>query len=55
MTGEQIGGVVRAVATALLGYLAGKGVIGGDQVGAIATAIGTLAVAVWSVRTNKPA
>jgi len=54
MTGEQFGGVVRAVATAVLGFLAGKGYIGGDQAAVIATAIGTIAVAAWSIRTNKP-
>lgn len=55
MNADQLGGIVRAVATTLLGYLAGKGIIGGDQVAGLVTAIGTIAVAAWSWHTNKPA
>ena len=55
MSSEQIGGIVRAVASVLLGFLAGKGIIGGEQVSVITAAIGTIAVSLWSAHTNKPA
>ena len=55
MTAEQVGGIVRAVAGAVLGYLAGKGMIGSEEVAGLVAALGTIAIAVWSWKTNKPA
>ena len=54
MNSDQIGGIFRAILTAVTGYLAGKGIIGSDLAGAIVTAGVTLSVAVWSSFTNKP-
>ena len=55
ITKEQVFGIVRTVAAAGLGYLAGKGLIDGAQVDAIAAAVGTIVVAVFSVLSKKPA
>ena len=56
MTKEEFGGVIRAVATAVVGFAAGKGwlPVGADGA-AIAAAVTTVAVAVWSVLSKKPA
>lgn len=53
MNGEQIGGLVRTGAAAVLGYFAGKGLLVGVDVPAVAGALGVLAVAVWSVVSKK--
>lgn len=53
MTKEQIFGIVRTVAAAGLGYLAGTGVIDGSTVNDLALAIATIGVAVWSVVSKK--
>lgn len=53
MNSDQIGGIFRAILTAVTGYLAGKGLIGTDLAGAIVTAGVTLGTAVWSAFTNK--
>jgi Ser/Thr protein kinase RdoA (MazF antagonist) len=55
MTGEQIGGIVRAVVSALGGYLIGKGIADAETVASVGGALATIAVAVWSWKTNKPA
>ncbi|WP_332686227.1 Pam3-gp28 family putative phage holin [Devosia sp.] len=53
MTKDQIFGIVRTVAAAIGGYLAGKGVIDGETANALAGAVATIAVAVWSI-ASKP-
>jgi hypothetical protein len=53
MNKEQIFGIVRTVAAAGFGYLAGKGVIDGATVEALAGAVATIGVAVWSVFSKK--
>lgn len=54
MTGDQIGGIVRAVLTVALGYLAGKGIIAAGAVNEVTAALGAAAVAAWSAYTNRP-
>ena len=50
-----INGVIRAVAPALVAYLAGKGIIpAADYSGVIAAAV-ALIMAGWSIKSNKPA
>ena len=53
MSGEQIGGIVRAIASAVGGYFVGKGVIDGETVATIGGALATIATAVWSVWAKK--
>lgn len=55
MSKDQIFGIVRTVAAAGFGYLAGKGLIDGETATALAGAVATIGVAVWSVLTKKPA
>lgn len=55
MIKEQIFGVIRTLAAAAFGYLAGKGLIDGETATALAGAVATIGVAVWSVLTKKPA
>lgn len=55
MNGEQIGGIVRAVVAAIGGYFVGKGITDAATVTTISGAVATLAVAVWSVISKKPA
>jgi len=52
-TGEQIGGIVRAVVAAVGGILVGKGVIDAQTATAVAGAVATIAVAVWSVIAKR--
>lgn len=53
MTKEQVFGMVRTVAAAGFGFLAGKGYLDGTTVEALAGAVATIGVAVWSV-LSKP-
>ena len=55
MNKEQIFGVIRTVAAAGFGFLAGKGYLDASTVEALSGAIATIAVAVWSVIAKKPA
>lgn len=55
MSAEEVGGVVRTVLAALGGYLVAKGVVDAATVTAVAGAIGTLVVAVWSVWVKRKA
>jgi hypothetical protein len=55
MNKDQIFGIVRTVAAAAFGYLAGKGFIDGATVEALAGAVATIGVAVWSVVSKKKA
>jgi hypothetical protein len=54
MNKEQLFGIVRTVAAAGFGYLAGKGLIDGATVDALAAAVATIGVAVWSVFSKQP-
>lgn len=53
MTKEQVGGIIRTLAAAGFGYLAGKGLIDGGTVEALAGAVATLGVAIWSVLAKR--
>lgn len=54
MTKEQLFGIVRTLAASGLGYMAGKGLIDGGSVDAIAAAVATIGVAIWSYVAKKP-
>ena len=54
MTGEQVGGIVRAIMAALGGYLVGQGIVDANTAATIGGAVGTLVVAVWSVWSKGP-
>lgn len=53
-TNSPIYGVVRTVVAAAAGFLVGKGYIEAGMVEAIAGAVATLGVAIWSVVSKKP-
>lgn len=53
MTKDQFFGIVRTIAAAGFGYLAGRGLIDGATAEALAGAVATIGVAVWSV-VSKP-
>lgn len=55
MNGDQIGGIIRAIISALGGYFVGKGITDTATVTAVAGAGATIAAAVWSVLAKKPA
>jgi len=55
VTKDQIFGIVRTLAAAGFGYLAGKGFLDGATAEAAAGAVATLIVAVWSVASKKQA
>lgn len=54
MNKAKLFGVIRTVAAAGFGYVAGKGIIDGATAEALAGAIATIAVAVWSVMSKPP-
>lgn len=51
---DQLTGLLRAVLAAAAGYVAAKGWIPLDYANEIAGAVLTVAVAVWSWKTNAP-
>ena len=53
MNKDKIFGIVRTLAAAGFGYLAGKGLIDGATAEALAGAVATIGVAVWSVVSKK--
>jgi hypothetical protein len=53
MTAEQVGGVVRALASAIGGYLVGRGIIDSAMAVSLTGVAVTIATAVWSVWTKK--
>lgn len=53
MNKDQLFGVVRTIAAAGFGYLAGKGWLDGATVEALAGAVATIGVAIWSVVSKK--
>ena len=54
MKKEQLFGLVRTVAAAGFGYLAGKGLIDGATVDMLAGAVATIGVAIWSFVSKQP-
>lgn len=53
MTKEEIGGIIRTIASAGFGMLVGKGYLDAETALALSGAIGTIAVAVWSVIAKR--
>lgn len=53
MTGEQIGGIVRAIIAAAGGYAIGQGWADAELVATVAGAAATVAAAVWSFLSKK--
>jgi len=53
MNKDQFFGIIRTIAAAGFGFLAGKGYLDGATVEALAGAVATIAVAVWSVVSKK--
>lgn len=53
MNKEQLFGLVRTVAAAGFGFMAGKGWLDGATAEALAGAVATIAVALWSFASNK--
>ena len=54
MVKEQVFGIVRTLAAAGFGYIAGRGLIDGATAEALAGAVATIGVAIWSVMSKKP-
>jgi ABC-type proline/glycine betaine transport system permease subunit len=55
MTSTELGGIVRTIAAAGFGILVGKGFIDAETAAALAGAVGTIAIAVWSVLAKRKA
>lgn len=55
MTSAEIGGIVRTVAAFGFGFLVNKGLIDGETATALAGAVATIAVALWSIRSKRAA
>jgi ABC-type proline/glycine betaine transport system permease subunit len=53
MTSTEVAGVVRTIAAAGFGILVGKGIIDAETAAALAGAVGTIAIAVWSVWAKR--
>jgi hypothetical protein len=53
MNKDQVFGIVRTVAAAVGGFLAGKGYLDASTVEALAGAAATIVVAIWSVVSKK--
>jgi hypothetical protein len=53
MRALEIGGIVRALASAIGGYLVGKGLVDSETATTIGGAAATLIVAVWSVLAKR--
>ena len=53
MNKEQLFGIIRTVAAAGFGLLAGKGYLDGATVEALAGAAATIGVAIWSILSKK--
>lgn len=53
MTGEQIGGIVRALVAAAGGYAIGQGWADAELVATLGGAAATIAAAVWSFMSKK--
>lgn len=53
MNKEQLFGIIRTVAAAGFGFLAGKGYLDGATAEALAGAAATIGVAIWSILSKK--
>lgn len=55
MSSEQVGGIVRALVSALGGYLVGQGFLDANTVVTLGGAAATIAAAIWSVYAKRNA
>lgn len=55
MNAEEFGGIVRTIAAAGFGFIAGKGWIDDATAVALAGAAGTVGVAIWSILSKRKA
>jgi hypothetical protein len=55
MSSVEVGGIVRALASALGGYLVGKGMVDAETATTLGGAATTIAVALWSVWNKRKA
>lgn len=55
MTASEVGGIARALASALGGYLVGKGLVDSETATALGGAAATIIVAVWSIVAKRKA
>lgn len=49
MNQDEIGNATRQIATAILSFLVGDGMVSGDQAGALAAGAGALVSIIWSI------
>ena len=55
MTAQEISGIVRALVSALGGYLVGQGMVDSETAMTIGGAVTTLVVAFWSIYSKRKA
>lgn len=55
MSASEVGGIARALVSALGGYLVGKGLIDSETATTVGGAVATIIVAVWSVIAKRKA
>jgi hypothetical protein len=55
MTQDQVGGIVRALVSAAGGSFVGQGLIDAQTMMTLGGAVTTIAVAVWSIYSKRPA
>jgi hypothetical protein len=55
MKTDEIGGIVRALVSALGGYLVGQGLVDSETAMTIGGGITTIVVAVWSIYSKRKA
>jgi hypothetical protein len=55
MTAQEISGIVRALVSALGGYLVGQGLVDSETAMTIGGAVTTLVVACWSIYSKRKA
>jgi len=53
MNADMIGGIIRALAPAIIAYLVGAGTIPAADYGPVIAGVVGLVAAVWSIKTNQ--
>lgn len=53
ITAQEIWGVIRTILAAIAGWAAGQGYVDNETAMAIIGALGTIFVAVWSIRAKR--
>lgn len=54
MTAEEIWGVIRTILAAIAGWAAGQGYIDQQTAMTVIGALGTIFIALWSIRSKRP-